>query len=165
MYVKEEMTTERIRKVDMPPKIHQLIMIDDETNLKNWLKEYPMDIETSYRKETPIYATIRYNSMKCLSVCLEKQAKVIPDSRTIRSPLIEAIYKRNKKAIQLIIEHCGAEDLSKHEIKDQSLLETIIKLDEVEILTLLHRLKVDVFTKDGNDCSPLTFATIWNAHK
>ena len=49
----------RISKKDMPPKIHQLIMMDDDHNLEKWLTQYPMDTEVNYRKESPGHAAIR----------------------------------------------------------------------------------------------------------
>lgn len=170
MYVKKpitrsEMAVNRISKKDMPPQVHQLIMVDDEINLRKWLEDYPMDVEMEYRKETPLHATIRYNSMKCLQVCLDFQAEILPVKRNEQGLLISAIYKRNKKAIKLIIEHCGIEDIEKHDAYDQSLLEVIINLDAVEILKLLNNLGVNVFATDSNDLSSLYFATVWTATK
>ena len=148
----------------MPPMVHQLVMTDDEVNLQNWLEEYPMDINTTYRKEKPIEATLRYNSMKCLKICLNRQ-ETATFKTIITEILMQAIYKRNKKAIKIIIAHYGNEEIGKYDINDHSLLEIIIKLDDVERLKTLYDIKVDVFTKDGNGCSPLYFATIYRAFK
>ena len=141
----------------MPPKVHQLIM-DDDHNLEKWLTEYPMDIEVNYRKESPGHAAIRYNSMKCLKVCLNFEGDTSDNGKCKVGLLKHAIIDENKKAIKMIVENCN-------DIHDQSILEVVISLDAVEILALLKSLKIDIFAPNEDGHVPLLYATFWGAYK
>ncbi len=160
----KEMAT-KISKKDMPPKVHQLVMIDDEINLEKWLTEHPMDIETEYRKETPIHATIRYNAMKCLKVCLNFGADISSIGKSKVGILKKAIIQRNEIAVKIIIESSEQSDIIRDDIYDRSLLEVIISLDAVEMLKLLNNSSFNIFMLDAKDESSLHFATNWKAYK
>jgi len=148
----------RISKKDMPPKVHQLIMMDDNRSLEKWLSEYPMDIEIKYRKESPGHAAIRYNSMKCLKVCLNFEGDTSDNGQCKVGLLKHAIINENKKAVKMIVE-------KSNNIYDQSILEVVISLDAVEILTLMKSLKIDIFAPNADGQIPLMYATFWGAYK
>jgi hypothetical protein len=73
-----EMNSENFRHVieNSVPHVHELVLMNDESDLRNWITRNPEDIERQFRHKTPLLIAVKYDVYDCFTVLMDHNAKV-----------------------------------------------------------------------------------------
>jgi hypothetical protein len=58
------------------PRIHELVMMNDDYLLKKWLVEHPDDLEKHFCLKTPLLLAIKHNAYDCFQTLMRNNANM-----------------------------------------------------------------------------------------
>lgn len=146
------------------PAIHEIVMLDDAAGLTNWLAKHPGDLDTSFLSKTPLIAAVRYNSWKCFNILVDRHASIEEYNSYNETALLIAISRHRIEMVQRLL-RAGANIYALNRGDDTATVLTI-RLDDVEILSLLHSHENHLLEHDlMNKNYPLECAVTYRARK
>ena len=146
------------------PRIHELVMMNDDYLLKRWLVEHPDDLENRFRLKTPLLLAIKHNAYDCFQILMQNNANMEEYNPQNETALLIAVRLNRGQMIKDLVTQ-GASLLPEDRMA-RTALEILISRDDVENVMFIHNDRQNLLDHDlHNQEFPLSLAISHQARK
>jgi ankyrin repeat protein len=161
-----EMNPENFRHgiEDSVPHVHELVLMNDESDLRNWITRNPEDIERQFRHKTPLLMTIKYDAYDCFTVLMDHNSNVEEYNPQNETTIIVAARLNRTQMIKDLISKNAI--IRNRDRMGRTVVEILISRDDVDTIQFIHfqrgtLLHHDLYSKEF----PLTLAVSHQARQ
>jgi len=146
------------------PHIHELVLMNDESDLRSWITQNPEDLERRFRHKTPLLMAVKYDSYECFTALLDHNANIEESNFRHETILIIAVRLNRTQMFKDLITK-GA-NMRIQDRLSRTILEILISRDDVEAIQHIHVERETLLLHDlHNREFPLTVAVTYQARK
>jgi ankyrin repeat protein len=149
---------------DTVPHIHELVLMNDEDGLRDWITKNPEDVERRFRDKTPLLMAVKFDSYECFTVPLDHNAN-IEESNFKHETILVITVRLNRTAMfkDLIAKNAN---MRIQDRMSRTILEILISRDDVEAIQFIHLQRGTLLLHDLHNMEfPLTLAVSYQARK
>jgi ankyrin repeat protein len=149
---------------DTVPHIHELVLMNDEDGLRDWITKNPEDVERRFRDKTPLLMAVKFDSYECFTVLLDHNANIEESNFKHETILVITVrLNRTKMFKDLIAKNAN---MRIQDRMSRTILEILISKDDVEAIRFIHLQLGTLLLHDLHNMEfPLTLAVSYQAEK